>query len=69
MKGADLVHGVDLWSTVVDVQIGRSQVFIRGGPQVTGKRLQGIIPDGARLWILAPEVTLAQRGNPAAGTA
>lgn len=69
VEGADLVHGVDLWSAVVDVQVGRGQVLVRGRPQVTGKRLQGIVPDGARFWILASEVTLAQRGNPTAGAA
>lgn len=69
VEGADLVHGVDLGSTVVDVQVGRGQVLIRGGPQMTGKRLQGIIPDGTRFWVLASEVTLTQRGNPTAGAA
>lgn len=69
VEGADLVHRVDLWSAVVDVQVGRGQVLIGGGPQVTGKRLQGIVPDGARFWILASEVTLTQGGNPTAGAA
>lgn len=69
VEWADLVHGVDLWPAVVDVQIRRRQVLIRGGPHVTGKRLQGVVPDGPGFWILAPEVTLAQRGNPAAGAA
>lgn len=36
---------------------------------MTGKRLQGVVPDGARFWILASEVALTQRGNAAAGTA
>ncbi len=69
VEGADRVHGVDLWAAVVDVQVGRGQVLVRGGPQVTGKRLQGIVPDGARVWILASEVALTQRGDPAAGAA
>lgn len=59
VEGAHLVHGVDLWPAVVDVQVGGGQVLVRGGPQVTGKRLQGIVPDGARFWILAPKVALA----------
>lgn len=69
VERADLVHGVDLRSAVVDVQVGRCQVLLGRGPQVTGKRLQGVVPDGARLWILASEVALTQRGNAAAGTA
>lgn len=69
MEGANRVHGVDLWSAIVDVQVGRSQVLIRRGPQVTRKRLQGIVPNWARVWILAPKVTLTQRGNPTAGAA
>ena len=69
VERADLVHGVDLRSAVVDVQVGRGQVLLGGGPQVTGKRLQGVVPDGARFWILASEVTLTQRGNPTAGAA
>lgn len=69
MEGADRVHGVDLWSAIVDVQVGRGQVLVRRGPQVTGKRLQGIIPDRARFWILTSKVTLAQGGNTTAGAA
>lgn len=69
VEGADLVYGVHLWSAVVDVQVGRGQVLVRGGPQVTGKRFQGIVPDGAGVWILTSEVTLTQRGHPAAGAA
>lgn len=69
VERADLVHGVDLWSPVVDVQIRRRQVLVGGGPHVTGKWLQGVVPDGPGVWILAPEVALAQRGNPAAGAA
>lgn len=69
VEGADRVHGVNLWSAVVDVQVGRGQVLVRGGPQMTGKRLQGVVPDGAGVWILASEVTLTQRGNTAAGAA
>lgn len=68
VERADLVHGVDL-PPVVDVQIRRRQVLVRGGPHVTGEWLQGIVPDGPGFWILAPEVTLAQRGHPAAGAA
>lgn len=69
VERADLVHGVDLRPAVVDVQVRRGQVLVGGGPHVTGKRLQGVVPDGPRFWVLAPEVTLAQRGNPAAGAA
>lgn len=69
VEGADLVYGVHLWSAVVDVEVGRGQVLVRGGPQVTGKRFQGVVPDGARFRILASEVTLTQRGHPAAGAA
>lgn len=69
VERADLVHGVDLWPAVVDVQIRRRQVLVRGGPHVTGKWLQGVVPDGPRFGILAPKVTLAQRGNPTAGAA
>ncbi len=69
VEGADLVHGLHLWAAVVDVQVGRGQVLVRGRPQVTGKRLQSVIPDGAGVWILASEVTLTQRGNSAAGAA
>lgn len=69
VERADLVHGVDLWPPVVDVQVRRRQVLVRGGPHMTGEGLQGIVPDGPGFWILAPEVTLAQRGHPAAGAA
>lgn len=69
MERANRVHGIDFWSAVVDVQVRRSQILIRRGPEVTRKRLHGIIPDRARVWILAPKVTLAQRGNPTAGAA
>lgn len=69
VERADRVHGVDLWSAIVDVQVGRGQVLVGGGPQVTGERLQGVAPDGPGVRILASEVTLAQRGNPAAGAA
>lgn len=69
MEGANWVHGVDFWSAVVDVQVGRCQILIRRGPKVTGKRLHGITPDRARVRILAPKVTLTQRGNPTAGAA
>lgn len=69
VERADLVHRVDLWPAVVDVQVRRGQVVVGGGPHVTGKRLQGVIPDGPGFWVLAPEVALAQRGNSAAGAA
>lgn len=69
VERADLVHGVDLWPAVVDVQIRRRHVVVRGGPHVTGKWLQGVVPNGPRFWILAPEVALTQRGHPAAGAA
>ena len=69
VERADLVHRVHLGPAVVDVQIRRRQVLVGGGPHVTGEGLQGVVPDGPGLWILAPEVTLAQRGNPAAGAA
>lgn len=36
---------------------------------MAGERLQGVVPDGARFWVLAPEVALAQRGDAAAGAA
>lgn len=69
MEGPNRVHGVDFRSAVVHVQIGRGQVLIRGGPQVTGKRLQGVVPDGTRIRILTSKVTLAQRGDSTAGAA
>lgn len=69
VERADLVHAVELWPAIVDVQIRRRQVLVRGGPHVTGKWLQGVVPNGPRFWILAPEVTLTQRGHPAAGAA
>lgn len=69
MEGPNWVHGVDFRSTIVHVQVRRGQVLIRGGPQVIGKRLQGIIPDGTRIRILTSKVTLAQRGDTTAGTA
>lgn len=53
----------------MEVQIGRGQILVRRGPQVTGKWLQGIIPDGARVRILASKVALTQGGNTTAGTA
>ena len=69
MEGAHRVHRVDLWSAVVDVQVGGGQVLVRWGPQVAGKRLQGVVPDGARVWILTSVVTLTQGGHAAAGAA
>lgn len=69
VERTDLVHAVELWPAIVDVQIRRRQVLVRGGPHVTGKWLQGVVPNGPRFWILAPEVTLTQRGHPAAGAA
>lgn len=69
VERTDLVHAVELWAAIVDVQIRRRQVLVRGGPHVTGKWLQGVVPNGPRFWILAPEVALTQRGHPAAGAA
>lgn len=69
VKWTDWVHGVNFWSAIVDVQIRRGHVLLRRGPQVARKRLQGIIPDRARIWILASEVTLAQGRNTTAGAA
>lgn len=69
MEGADRVHGLHFGSAVVDVQVGRGEVLVRRGPQVAGKRLQGIVPDWARVWILTSVVALTQGGNTAAGAA
>lgn len=69
VERANRVHGVDFSSAVVDVHVGRRHVLVRWGPQVTWKRLQGIVPDGSRIRILTPEVTLTQGGDTAAGAA
>lgn len=68
VEGADRVHGVEFRSAVVDVQVGGGQVLVRRGPQVAGKRFQGIVPDRASVWVLASEITLTQRGHTTAGT-
>lgn len=69
VEGADLVHRVDVGTAVVDVQVGGGQVLVRGRPQVAGEGLQGIVPDGAGLRILAAKVALAEGGDAAAGAA
>lgn len=69
MEGPNRVHGVNFWSAVVHVQVGGGQVLVRGGPQVTGKRLQGVIPDGTGIRILTSKVTLTKRRNTAASAA
>lgn len=59
MERPDRVHGVDFRTTVVNVQVGGGQVLLGGRPQVTGKRLQGIIPNRTRIGILTSKVALA----------
>lgn len=69
MERADLVHGVDVRTAVVDVQVGGGQVLVRGRPQVAGEGLQSVVPDRARLRVLAAKVALAKGGDAAAGAA